>query len=83
MVAAGQQAESGRSCLEIVGLQSKKEQSTARSRSTHPRYRAGPVLLIDDMVDSKWTLTVAGYLLTTHGSGPVFPLALASTSHAE
>jgi ATP-dependent DNA helicase RecQ len=43
----------------------------------------GPVLLIDDMVDSKWTLTVAGYLLTKHGSGPVFPLALASTSHAE
>jgi ATP-dependent DNA helicase RecQ len=44
---------------------------------------SGPVLLIDDMVDSKWTLTVAGYLLATHGSGPVFPLALASTSHAE
>ena len=44
---------------------------------------SGPVLLIDDMVDSKWTLTVAGYLLATHGSGPVFPLALASTSHTE
>lgn len=44
---------------------------------------AGPVLLIDDMVDSKWTLTVAAYLLTSHGSGPVFPLALASTGHAE
>ncbi len=43
----------------------------------------GPVLLVDDMVDSKWTLTVAAYLLTSHGSGPVFPLALASTGHAE
>lgn len=42
-----------------------------------------PVLLIDDMVDSKWTLTVAAYLLTAHGSGPVFPLVLASTGHAE
>ena len=44
---------------------------------------ARPVLLIDDMVDSKWTLTVAAYLLTSNGSGPVYPLALASTAHAE
>jgi ATP-dependent DNA helicase RecQ len=43
----------------------------------------GPVLLVDDMVDSRWTLTVAAYLLTTHGSGPVFPLALASTANAD
>jgi ATP-dependent DNA helicase RecQ len=43
----------------------------------------GPVLLIDDMVDSRWTITVATYLLTTHGSGPVYPLALALTGHAE
>ena len=43
----------------------------------------GPVLLVDDMVDSGWTLTVAAYLLKTHGSGPVYPLALASTKHAE
>jgi|ERR1700674_1093802 len=44
---------------------------------------AEPVLLIDDMVDSKWTMTVAAYLLTSHGSGPVYPLALAATGHAE
>jgi ATP-dependent DNA helicase RecQ len=44
---------------------------------------AKPVLLIDDMVDSRWTMTVAAYLLTSHGSGPVYPLALASTGHAE
>ncbi len=43
---------------------------------------SGPVLLLDDMVDSRWTLTVAAYLLTTNGSGPVYPLALASTVHA-
>lgn len=43
----------------------------------------GPVLLIDDMVDSKWTLTVAAYLLTSNGSGPVYPLALASTANAD
>jgi ATP-dependent DNA helicase RecQ len=44
---------------------------------------AEPVLLIDDMVDSKWTMTVAAYLLTSHGSGPAYPLALAATGHAE
>jgi ATP-dependent DNA helicase RecQ len=43
----------------------------------------GPVLLVDDMVDSKWTLTVAAYLLTSNGSGPVYPLALASTAHSD
>jgi ATP-dependent DNA helicase RecQ len=44
---------------------------------------AGPVLLVDDIVDSRWTLTVGAWLLTSHGSGPVYPLALASTAHAE
>ncbi len=43
----------------------------------------GPVLLVDDMVDSKWTLTVAAYLLASHGSAPVYPLALASTANAD
>ena len=33
--------------------------------------------------DSKWTLTVAAYLLTSHGSGPVYPLALASTANSD
>jgi len=40
----------------------------------------GPVLLVDDIVDSGWTLTVLAALLGQHGAGPVFPLALASTS---
>jgi len=41
---------------------------------------SGAVLLLDDMVDSSWTFTVCGFLLRQHGSGPVFPVALASTS---
>jgi len=41
----------------------------------------GPVLLVDDMVDSRWTLTVAAWLLRSHGSGEVLPLALAMTGH--
>jgi ATP-dependent DNA helicase RecQ len=39
---------------------------------------AGPVLLVDDVVDSRWTFTVAAALLRQAGSGPVFPLALAA-----
>lgn len=39
-----------------------------------------PVLLIDDMVDSKWTLTVCGAFLKTKGSGDVYPFAIASTA---
>lgn len=35
------------------------------------------VLLVDDMVDSRWTFTVAAALLREAGSGPVFPFALA------
>jgi ATP-dependent DNA helicase RecQ len=34
------------------------------------------VLLVDDLVDSRWSLTVAGRLLRLAGSGPVLPLAL-------
>lgn len=41
----------------------------------------GAVFLLDDMIDSAWTVTVAGYLLRQHGSGPVYPLALALTSN--
>ena len=37
----------------------------------------GPILLVDDMVDSRWTITLAAWLLRSHGGGPVFPLALA------
>ena len=39
-----------------------------------------PVLLVDDVVDSGWTLTVIAALLQQAGSGPVYPVALASSS---
>lgn len=37
----------------------------------------GPVLLLDDVVDSGWTITVVAALLRQSGSGPVWPVALA------
>jgi ATP-dependent DNA helicase RecQ len=41
---------------------------------------AGPVLLVDDIVDSGWTLTVASALLRQAGCAAVWPVALAATS---
>jgi ATP-dependent DNA helicase RecQ len=41
----------------------------------------GPVLLVDDMVDSRWTLTVAAWLLRERGCGEVWPIALSLTGH--
>ena len=38
------------------------------------------VLLVDDMVDSRWTFTVCGYKLRKNGSGKVFPFALANSA---
>ncbi|MGH3666505.1 MAG: RecQ family ATP-dependent DNA helicase [Egibacteraceae bacterium] len=40
----------------------------------------GPVLLVDDLVDSRWTFTVVGVMLREAGSGPVHPLALADAA---
>jgi ATP-dependent DNA helicase RecQ len=43
----------------------------------------GPVLLVDDVVDSGWTMTVAAWLLRHHGSGVVWPLALAQAGYTQ
>ena len=43
--------------------------------------RADPVLLLDDAVDSRWTITVIAALLKRAKSGNVYPIALTSTSN--
>jgi len=40
----------------------------------------GPVLLVDDIIDSGWTLTMAGYMLRKNGSGIVYPFTLAQAT---
>ena len=40
----------------------------------------GPVFLVDDVVDSGWTLTVLAALLRQAGSDTVFPITLATTT---
>ncbi|QJY50670.1 RecQ family ATP-dependent DNA helicase [Pseudonocardia broussonetiae] len=39
----------------------------------------GPVLLVDDLIDSGWTMTVAARLLRRAGAGSVLPFALAQS----
>lgn len=39
--------------------------------------QAGPVLIVNDLVDSRWTFTEAAFVLRDAGSGPVHPFALA------
>jgi ATP-dependent DNA helicase RecQ len=36
----------------------------------------GPLLLLDDVTGSGWTLTVLSALLREAGAGPVYPLVL-------
>ena len=52
--------------------------SLALNSASAPR---GSVLLVDDMVDSRWTLTVAAWLLRRSGSGEVWPMALSLAGH--
>jgi ATP-dependent DNA helicase RecQ len=67
--------------------QQKSMQNSAHQRSNvEGAYRLGgpppegPGLLVDDLVDSGWTLTEVGRLLRRDGSGPIYPVALGSTS---
>lgn len=41
------------------------------------------ILLVDDVVDSRWTFTVCGYRLTEAGAENVYPFALADSSGRE
>ena len=40
----------------------------------------GPVVLIDDIIHSRWTITVVAALLQQFGSGPVYPMVLATVA---
>lgn len=42
--------------------------------------REGNTLLVDDMVDSRWTFTCCGYKLRKAGNGKIYPFALANSA---
>ena len=57
--------------------------SAQQCRNVYRAFKVGagvlpaPVLLVDDVVDSRWTITIVGAALRIEGSGPVHPFALA------
>ena len=53
------------------------DRSTRIDRS---EIRSGPVFLVDDLIDSAWTMTICGMKLRYAGSGDVFPVALAEVA---
>jgi ATP-dependent DNA helicase RecQ len=63
--------------------QKEMQNSTQQARNVAGAFRivapcpAGPVLLVDDVVDSRWTITIAGHLIRSAGGGRVYPLVLA------
>jgi ATP-dependent DNA helicase RecQ len=59
-------ANSARQCDNVTGA----------FRLRAPTVPDGPVLLVDDTVQSGWTMTVVAEALRAAGSGPVLPLAL-------
>jgi len=62
-----QMVNSAHQCRNLIGVME------VVPENLHP----GPVLLVDDIVDSRRTFTMAAWLLRQSGSGEVWPLALA------
>jgi ATP-dependent DNA helicase RecQ len=82
----------GLPCVPVVGKTRETEPQKLQANSFHQCHNldgafvvssplpAGPVLLVDDLVDSGWTMTMIAALLRQAESGPVFPFALATTA---
>jgi ATP-dependent DNA helicase RecQ len=70
-------APGGNSAFRLAGLWERFAVPPALQSSLDD-LQGRPVLLVDDLVDSRWTMTVAGRALRLAGSGPVLPFALAS-----
>lgn len=63
--------------MQNSSMQARNVLNTLEIRGTIPNT---PVLLVDDIIDSGWTLTIAGYLLRKHGSGIAYPFTLAQAT---
>jgi ATP-dependent DNA helicase RecQ len=73
---AGYQSDQSNSAHQVSNLWGRL--SVDPERLPSPDVAAGPVLLIDDEVDSRWTLAIAAFVLRGADLGPVLPLALRS-----
>ncbi|WP_434621090.1 RecQ family ATP-dependent DNA helicase [Arthrobacter sp. A5] len=66
----------GNSAYRLAGVWDQFGVGAELAQALEP-FAGQPVLLIDDLVDSRWTLTVAGRALRQAGAGAVLPLVLA------
>jgi ATP-dependent DNA helicase RecQ len=66
----------GNSAFRLAGLWDAFDVSPEQ-RAALAGLGGAPVLLVDDLADSRWTLTVAGRALRLAGAGEVLPFALA------
>lgn len=57
--------------------------NAVNSFSSKDHNYSGNIILVDDIIDSGWTLTVCGHYLSESGFGKVFPYALADSSNRE
>jgi ATP-dependent DNA helicase RecQ len=71
--------ESGRNSAQRLGVIWRELELPAELRARVAGLD-GPVLLVDDLVESGWTMTVGAMLLREAGAPAVLPLALAMTS---
>jgi ATP-dependent DNA helicase RecQ len=68
----------GNSAFRLAGVWDRLVVGAPLAAALH-EYR-GPVLLVDDVVDSRWTLTVAARALRLAGVDDVLPFALAAAA---
>lgn len=61
----------------LMANSSMQARNVAGTLDTIEQVPGGAVLLVDDIIDSGWTLTLAGWLLRNKGSGVVHPFTLA------
>ena len=76
IVAEGRRAEQKRMENAVQEARNLDGAFSVPPAATRDRLFSEPVLLVDDIVDSGWTLTVATWLLRRAGCGEVHPLAL-------
>jgi ATP-dependent DNA helicase RecQ len=82
------------SCEELL-TKEKETRQKGMQNSSHQCYNAlisystvqnipkEPIILVDDLIDSGWTLTVCGHKLRERGATAVIPFALADSSQRE
>jgi ATP-dependent DNA helicase RecQ len=77
---AGQSAARSNSAQRLQAVWSAYEVPAGLQAQLRGEFAGQPLLLIDDLSDSGWTLAVTSRLLRAAGSGAIYPFVLATTN---